>query len=150
MRGHAAGRGPLDWLLWVAPLLLFATFIPVRWHGDRPFSPVAEGEKSRPDSVWVRFPRGATALDHSALELGEVHHRALAGSSILVIGFAREGSKLDDNLDLAERRAVAVARRLVDLGMVRERIVVAAAESQASDDDDRRCEVRFVTRASGP
>jgi hypothetical protein len=128
-------------------MFLLAHLLPLRWSRD---AQTAAANEARATAVRVRFQRGEKDLASPPPDLPQVRHRAIAGSSIVVIGLARELAALEDNLALAEQRARAIARQLVDLGIVRERIVVAAAESGATAEDAWDCEVRFMAGSPGP
>jgi outer membrane protein OmpA-like peptidoglycan-associated protein len=131
----------IRWPTRAAVVILLAMFVPVRQSAE---IPVAAADESMPMSIWVDFQRDGSELSPSAIqELGSLVGRLRDGSTVAVIGRAGERSELNENLDLAERRARIVARHLAALGIVNERIVTAAAEATRPEDDSR-CEVQIV------
>lgn len=101
-----------------------------------------------PRVVLLHFASGDPTMPSSAArDLGHALRRSEVASPIWVFGYARERDDLAGNLDLAESRANAVARYLMNLGTVSDRIHVAAGEALADDRDSSRVEVRLVERA---
>jgi outer membrane protein OmpA-like peptidoglycan-associated protein len=70
--------------------------------------------------------------------------RVDASLALFVHGFARDEQDFADNLRLAESRARAVARALLEHGAPAGRVFLAAAEETNDDDRARRCEVELV------
>ncbi len=109
--------------------------------GDRRPSLVSD---TRPTSATVTFDRGDVSLEADATTaLDVLAARAMTSRTarILVVGFANERDTLQDNLDLAERRARAVARYLASRAVSDHKIVIAGVEAAADDPSGARCEV---------
>jgi hypothetical protein len=102
---------------------------------------------SRPTSATITFERDDVSLETDATTaLGMLAARAMTSPTarILVVGFANERDALQENLDLAERRARAVARFLASRAVRDHRMVIAAVEAAADDPSGARCEVDVV------
>ena len=102
---------------------------------------------TRPTSATVTFDRGDASLEMDATTaLNTLASRAMTSRTarILVVGFANERDVIQDNLDLAERRARAVARYLASRAVSDHKIVVAAVEAAADDANGARCDVDVV------
>jgi outer membrane protein OmpA-like peptidoglycan-associated protein len=145
VRFREIARAAARWPFRAAAVVVIAFSMPTPKHADISAAVSDEGE---PVSVWVDFSTGSSEPSPSSLqELAALVPAVRKGSSLVVIGHAGERADLNDNLDLAERRARRVASYLVSLGIMSERIVVAGAESTAELKHPSRCEVRLVVRA---
>ena len=112
--------------------------------GDRRPSLVSD---TRPTSATVTFDRGDVSLEAdatAALDVLAARARTSLTARVLVIGFANERDTLQANLDLAERRARAVARYLASRAVRDRAIVIAGVEAAADDPSGARCEVEVV------
>jgi outer membrane protein OmpA-like peptidoglycan-associated protein len=85
---------------------------------------------------------GSAAVRDLAFVAGEA--RKDASLAVFVHGFARDEQDFGENLRLAESRARAVARVLIEHGAPTGRVLLAAAEETSDDDRARRCEVDLV------
>jgi hypothetical protein len=136
------------WLTVGATFLAFS-LVSARPTLRRAGSPRVAAAEPAPRIVAVQFPPGSVRMPLASVR--ELHEAVLgseASSMIWVVGYAREHEDLRSNLDLAERRAGAVARHLMDMGTVSERIHIAARESDAGDDGNR-VDVRLLEPAFG-
>ncbi len=116
-----------------------------RWYeGDIKLDAVVRDV--RPTSAVVTFERGDVSLEpHGSDALDALAERAMTNLSlrILIVGFANERGALQENLDLAERRARTVSTYLASRSVADYQIVVAAVEAAPSDAIGARCEVEL-------
>jgi hypothetical protein len=111
----------------------------------RPFT-----SKGAPPSVVIHFERDDTSPNphaRAALQPIATHLTWNPRTRIVVVGFANERRDLQQNLDLAERRAKTVARQIMAWAVTERQIIVAAAEAAADDEAGARCEVDVIDAA---